>query len=98
MKLTLADYMKIAIWWGRFGVGNKQLFCSWVGFSSHPQGFLQTFEWRGRGVNTCWGQQARLKEGNISVKIGNAGGIIKGDNSAGHWFALPNIISMSFFK
>ena len=36
--------------------------------------------------------------GNIFGKMGNRGGIIQGDNSAGHCFVLRNLIPMNFFK
>ena len=49
-------------------------------------------------VHTWWGQQVRLKEEEIFGKLGNTGGIIQRDNSAGNCFVLRDLIPMGFFK
>ena len=62
------------------------------------QGFPKKFWVRGKAVRISWIEQARLTEGAIFGEMGDAGGIIQGDHSAGQCFALRDLIPMSFFK
>ena len=55
----------------------------------------------GEGVGQSipgWGQQARLKKGDIFGKMGDTRGIIQGNNSEKHCFVLSDLILMNFFK
>ena len=40
------------------------------------------------------GAKSKMKGG----KMGDTGGIIQGDNSAGHCFVIRDLIPMNFFK
>ena len=62
------------------------------------QGFPKKFWERGKAVRIWWIEQARLTEGAIFGEMGDAGGIIQGDHSAGQCFALRDLIPTSFFK
>ena len=62
------------------------------------KGFPLRFWGKSRVVHTWWGQQVRLKEEEIFGKLGNTGGIIQRDNSAGNCFVLRDLIPMGFFK
>ena len=62
------------------------------------QGFPKKFWVKGKAVRIWWIEQARLTEGAIFGEMGDAGGIIQGDHSAGQCFALRDLIPMSFFK
>ena len=82
----MGDYMKIAIWLG--------------GFFPHLQGFPQTVglgEEVGQSINDGENKQNE-RRGNILGKMGNTGGILQGDNSAGYCFVLRVLTPMKFFK
>ena len=101
MKPVLGDYMKIAIWLGGFSWCAKGAFlCCLVGFSTHQQDFSQTVgleEGVGRPVHGE-GKRQHEKQENIFGKMGNAEGIIQGDNSTGHCFVLRDLIPRNIFK
>ena len=44
------------------------------------------------------GSKQDVRRGNIFGKMGDTGGIIQGDNSAGNCFVTRDLIPMNFFK
>ena len=101
MKLVLDDYMKIAIWLGGVFWCDKRAFCCClVGFSTYLQDFPQTVGLEeGVGLSIHGeGKKQNEKQGNIFGKMGNTGVIIQGDISAGHCFALMDLIPINIFK
>ena len=78
----------------------RAFFCDWTGFFFHLQGFPQTVglgEGAGESIHFK-GYKQYERKGNIFGKMGDRGGIIQGDNSAGHCFVLMDLIPMNFFK
>ena len=101
MKLVLGDYVKIAISLGGFfWCGKGAFFCCLMGFSTHLQDFPQMVgleEGLGRSIHGE-GKRQDEKQENIFGKMGNAEGIIQGDNSAEHCFVIRDLIPMNIFK
>ena len=59
-------------------------------FPSKVRGKVAVHTWRGNKVTS--------KEGAFLVSRVNTGGIILGDNLAGHCFVLKDLVPMSFSK
>ena len=81
------------------------LWCGkWGGIPPPPspqlQGFPQTVDLEEEAAQSMHGagNKQNEKRGNIFGKIGNAGGILQGDNSAGHFFVLRDLIPLNFFQ
>ena len=51
----------------------------------------------GKSINSGDNKQNENR-GNILGKMGNTGGIIQGDGSAGHYFLPRDLIPTNFFK
>ena len=49
-------------------------------------------------VHTWWGQQSKIKEGDVFGKKEGTWGIILGDNPVEHYFVLRDLVAASFFK
>ena len=76
-----------------FGAGNEP------GFSPHLQSFPQAVglvEGVGQSIHDGGNKQNERRR-KFFGKMGNTGGIIQGDNYAGHCFALRDLILMNFF-
>ena len=54
-------------------------------------------EGRGQSIHG-WGNKQRESRGNIFSKMENTEGIIKRNNSHGHYFVLSDSIPMKIFK
>ena len=79
------------------GVVNERFLCCWVEFSPHLQDFSQMVGlWEEMSID-CGGNKHERSRGNIFGKMGKTGGIIQGDNSAGHCLVLRDLIPMNFF-
>ena len=77
--------------------GNEQFFCCWTRFSPRPQGFPQGLD---EGVEqSILGGGNKQDQGRGTFMVGViCGDIIQGDNSAGHYFVLKDLILINFFK
>ena len=64
------------------------------------QGFPQRVDLEEEAAQSMHGAGNKQNEkgGNIFAKIGNAGGILQGDNSTGHFFVLRDLILLNFFQ
>ena len=77
-------------------MGNEHFWCCWAGFSPHQQGFSQTIG-LGEGVEQSihgGGNKQDESRWKTFGKMGNTGGIIQEDNSAGHCFVLRDLGSI----
>ena len=85
MKLVLRDYMKFIFGDGNFSeVGNEHFFLA--AGRAQSTGFPPKLQVRGKveAVHTWWGNKQDERRENIFDKMGNIGGIIQGNNYAGH--------------
>ena len=68
------------------------------GILSPSPGFPTKIWGKGGTVHVWWEQQSNSKRGAVFGKRRDAGGIILGENPAGHCFVLKNLVLTSFFN